>query len=96
MAYLVGFEFRELIRGVATLNGAIPRSAGGIFNEPLQRLSFWIAAAKEGRATKRIEGNVKLLRELKFPVTESETEAEEIDDETRDAILGWIDALDRI
>jgi len=96
MAFLVGFEFRDLIRGIATLDGAIPSSAPGIFNEPLQRLSVWIAAAKEGRTSKRIESNVELLRKLKIPVTQTESTAEEIDDETRNAILGWIDTLDRI
>lgn len=96
MAYLVGFTYRDLIRGVAAFNAGIPRSSPAIYNEPLQRLSIWVAGPKEGRDATRIESNVELLRKLKFPVTQTTTETEAFDDDSRQTMLRWMDTLDRL
>ena len=96
MAYLVAFHNRELIRGVATIDAVIPRSSPPLFNEPLQRLSFWIMSSKEGRVADRVEGNVKLLRRLKFPVTHGKLESTDLDDPLRGTLLRWHDTLDRL
>lgn len=96
MAYLTAFKFRDLVRGVAAVNAVIPSQSPGIFNEPLQRLSFWIASPSEGKIVQRIEGNRKLLRRLQFPVSSAKTAAETINDDIREEIVRWMDTLDRL
>lgn len=96
MAYLTGFTYRDLLRGVAVVDAGIPRSSPALFNEPLQRLSIWVAGPQEGRMTRRIEGNVELLRKLKFPVSQQMLESTDVDDAMRENVLRWLDTLDRL
>ena len=96
MAFLTGFKNRELVRGIAAVDAGIPRSSPAPFNEPLQRLSIWIVSPQEGRMTRRIDGNVALLRKLKFPVTIQTLESTEVTDEIRQNVMRWLDTLDRL
>jgi hypothetical protein len=96
MAFLTAFTHRDLIRGVAAFHSPIPRRAPMVINEPLQRLAAYIVAPQKGRAAKRIQENVKRLAETKIPVTQRQVEGPELDGESRNELLRWIDTLDRI
>ena len=96
MAYLTGFTYRDVTRGIAVVNAAIPRSSPALFNEPLQRLSIWIGAPEEGRMAGRVKGNVELLQKLKFPVVRTKLDSAEVTDDIREGVIRWLDTLDRL
>jgi serine protease Do len=95
MAYLLGSQNRELIRGVAAINAPLPPSMRAPANDPVQRLAFFTAAAKKSPSS--IATGIKRLREAKFPVTQVEigdTARAPSADEMQQ-LARWIDSLDR-
>jgi hypothetical protein len=97
MALLVGFTHRDLIRGIVAINAPVPRGAPSIFNEPLQRLALYVGTPEESPLSKRVDFNVRTLRESRFPVTRvnvSETDGLSATQMTE--LMRWIDSLDRI
>jgi predicted esterase len=96
MAFYLGFNARDLIRGVATV--------GAVINNPTkdnvanQRLSFFIVAGgKDPLAPAIVETKTKLV-ERKFPVVYHEIP--EMGHQYFDAVIlndliRWIDSLDR-
>jgi len=97
MAYLVGFNHRDLIRGIA-VNGAIPGRLRCPANAPVHRLAFYITRAKKAANAPRIAISIKQLQKMAYPVTVHETEgtAGPMDDKERAELARWIDTLDRI
>jgi len=111
MAFLTAFTHRDLIRGVIAVEAGIPARSPSFFNEPLQRLSFVLIGAKEGRKAKRLDANAKLLTEMKFPVVIERpplaAKGVAIEEDgavdglkqllrNRTKLLRWLDSLDRI
>ncbi len=98
MAYLVGFSFRDLVRGVAVVDAAVPVRAPVPLNEPLQRLAIYTTSAEKSPLAERIKSNVEQLQEAKFPVTVKELgpNPRPLDDGERAGLLRWLDTLDRI
>ncbi|HEY1381792.1 MAG TPA: PDZ domain-containing protein [Gemmataceae bacterium] len=96
MAFYLGFNARDLIRGVAT-SGAVlgtapkPPEAG-------QRLAFFVVAGGKDPLAKEIAGVKPQLAEHKYPATfreVAEMGKEYLDRKTFDELARWIDSLDK-
>jgi serine protease Do len=98
MAYLVGLRHRDVVRGVASVAAPLPGGLGGLENEPLLRLAFLTFVGPESPLNERIDEGIKVLRELRFPVTQVSRGANDapLTDEERSLIGRWVDNLDRL
>lgn len=97
MAAYLGFNARELIRGVA-MSGAILGTAPKD-NLPGQRLSFFIIAGDKHPDFKVIAAAPKALAEKKFPTiwrAMKDTGKEYMDQKIFEELGVWLDSLDRI
>ena len=97
MAFYVGFNARDVFRGVATVGavlGTNPKE--NIANQPL---SFFISGGDKDPLIKDIAGSKDLLVEKRFPVVfreMKESGKEYFDAPTFAEFLAWLDSLDRI
>ena len=97
MAFYVGFNARDVIRGVATTGavlGTNPKE--NIANQPL---SFFIAGGDKDPLIKDITESKNLLIEKRFPVVfreMKESGKEYYDAATFSDFLAWLDSLDRV
>ncbi len=95
MAYLVALTERDLIRGVAALNAALPLGLKPPANDPIERLAIFSTVAKT--SSPPIEASIKQFREAKYPVTQldvGETQRPLNGDELK-TLARWVDTLDR-
>jgi predicted esterase len=97
MAFYVGFNARDVFRGVATVGatlGTAPKD--NVANQPL---SFFICGGDKDPLLKEIVESRDLLREKRFPVIfreMNESGKEYFDLKTFTDFLAWLDSLDRI
>lgn len=97
MAYYVGFNARDVFRGVAVVGatlGTAPKD--NVANQPL---SFFICAGDKDPLWKDIVASKDLLAEKRFPVVfreMKESGKEYFDLKTFTDFLAWLDSLDRI
>ena len=97
MAFYVGFQARDVFRGVATIGstlGTAPKD--NVANQPL---SFFLAAGDKDPLLPEIEAGKDALKEKKFPVVHrviKEFGKEYFDEGTFAEFLVWLDSLDRI
>ena len=99
MAFLAGFELRELVRGIAVLDTAVPARAPLPANDPLNRLAILIQLADKSPLNERITSNIETIEEQKIPVTQIVADDERKEGaslEDRRVILRWLDTLDRL
>jgi len=97
MSYLVGFAHRDLIRGVAPVDAALPARAAIKANDPGERLAFYAFNVKESKLAKASAVGVKRLTAAKYPVTTILLNNKaELSDNDRLQFLQWVDSLDRI
>ena len=96
LAYLLAWGNRDLIRGVAAIEA--PPAGQLLDNEPIHRLAFYSAAAKESQGAAQIAAGEKRLREMKYPVTTRPlaAAAQPLADDEQAALVRWIDSLDRM
>jgi S1-C subfamily serine protease/predicted esterase len=97
MAFYVGFNARDLTRGVATSGAVLGSPAKD--NVAGQRLSFFIVAGGKDPLAKEIAEMKPLLSEKRFPVQFREVPdmgKEYLDRPTFDELTRWIDSLDRL
>jgi serine protease Do len=95
VGYLLAMQNRELIRGVAAINAALPPGIKTPENEPVERLAFFTTIAKQ--MPPAIAAGIKRLRDAKFPVTEldlGDAQRPLTADEMAE-LVRWIDSLDR-
>ena len=98
MAYLAAYKNRDAFRAVAAIGAPPPLLVSPPETDPVHPLAFFVTTAKKSSAAARITAGLRLLRQLKHPVTEQsqgdlphpQTAAE------RAELVRWIDALDRI
>jgi S1-C subfamily serine protease/predicted esterase len=96
-AFYLGFQARELIRGVATTGAALPGQAKE--NIADQRLAFFLIAGGKDPLAKSIAESKTRLVEKKFSVLYREVPAmghQYSDAETLADLARWIDSLDRL
>ena len=98
MAYLAGFSHRELIRGVAPVEAALPGRLRIPDNDPLQRFAVFSAVPVGSRSFPAVQAGLEALRERKYPVHAMELPegAKTLQAEQRETLIRWIDTLDRL
>ena len=97
IGYYFALKNRELVRGMAAVDGALPLRVPMTANDPIERLAWYLSWSKQSQLAKRLDKDVERLRKLKFPVTAHEQESVEYLDEQELAELArWIDCLDRL
>lgn len=97
MAIYIGFNARDLIRGVATTGTVVGRDPKDVV--PNQPLSFYMVAGKKDPLIKEINAGIEKLKEKKYPVIYREIEdfgKEYLDENSFDELRRWMDSLDRI
>jgi serine protease Do len=91
LAYLLAFEDRETIRGLAAIQSRLPTKPQE--NDPEHRLAFYLVMDKEMAE----QPAVKLLREAEYPVTLQEADdSPELSDGQKAELWNWLDTLDKI
>jgi S1-C subfamily serine protease/predicted esterase len=97
MAFYVGFNARDLFRGVATVGsvlGTAPKD--NVANQPL---AFFLAAGDKDPLLKEVEASKQALEEARFPVSYrvvKESGKEYLDVKAFGELLMWLDSLDRL
>lgn len=97
MAYYVGFQARDLVRGVAVsgaMLGTQPKDT--VAGQPL---AFFVVAGQKDPLLKEITESKDRLVEKKFPVVYREIAdfgKEYLDEKTFQELRAWMDSLDRI
>jgi S1-C subfamily serine protease/predicted esterase len=97
MAFYVGFNVRDVFRGVATVGsvlGTAPKE--NVANQPL---GFFIAVGDKDPLLKDVQASKAALDERRFPVVYRELKEfgkEYLDEKTFAELLNWFDSLDRI
>jgi serine protease Do len=89
-------QFRDRIRGVATIN--TPSLGFAAETDPREPTSFYIAFAGDLKGKARIETAVEQLRKQKYPVVirALKNGADDCDAAAAAELLRWLDVLDRI
>ncbi|MCA9175689.1 MAG: PDZ domain-containing protein [Planctomycetales bacterium] len=95
MAWLIGRQQRELIRGVAPIGAPVPRGGTPPESDPQQRLAFYITLTDQPQQSAQIRQVVEVLRKAKLPVT-FEEDYQAFGEEQRSEIVRWLDTLDRL
>jgi S1-C subfamily serine protease/predicted esterase len=96
MAYYLGFNARDLVRGVATTGAVLGTQPKPV--EAGQRLSFFIVAGGRDPLAKEIAGVKSQLAEQKYASTYREVAEmgkEYLDRKTFEELVRWIDSLDK-
>jgi len=98
MAYLAAFGHRELVRGVAVVDAALPRRMQPPSNDPIQRLAIYSASASKSKLAEVIKAGNDRLGSLKFPVTTKNLgfDPRYLNENEIKELVRWIDTLDRI
>jgi poly(3-hydroxybutyrate) depolymerase len=91
LGYVLAFEDREMIRGLAAIQSRLPTKPSE--NDPEHRLAFYLVMDKEMAE----QPALKLLREAEYPVTLREADdSPELSESQQAELWNWLDALDRI
>jgi serine protease Do len=103
MAYIVGFEHVDRVRGVVAVDAALPQRVKLPDNDPVNRLAFFIAQPEKSANAPVVKLLVERLEEDNFPITQKSLGEKAAGEKARDlsaeelAEVGrWIDTLDRI
>jgi serine protease Do len=97
MALLLGLSARELVRGVAAVDAALPRTVRVPENDPTLRLAFFMELASEGALAANVRQSLEKLSAAGYPVTALalEPQRKDLSPDEREHLARWIDALDR-
>jgi S1-C subfamily serine protease len=97
MAWLLGLSSREIVRGVATSDAALPRTIRVPDNDPVLRLAVFMELAPDGNMAANVRQSLQKLTAAGYPVTAQtmEPQRKELSAEERDQLARWIDTLDR-
>ncbi|MBY0457486.1 MAG: PDZ domain-containing protein, partial [Gemmataceae bacterium] len=97
MAFYVGFNARDVFRGVCTVGATLGNPPkDNVANQPL---AFFVSGGNKDPLFKEIVEGKNLLREKRFPVVFREmkdTGKEYFDEKTFADFLNWMDSLDRL
>ena len=98
LAFLVGFEHRELIRAIVALDAVPPNRTRLPETDPVNRLAFFIGQADKSAIAPALKTLLTALDALKFPVTKKSLGEQPRDLEADDlsSLARWLDTLDRI
>jgi S1-C subfamily serine protease/predicted esterase len=96
MAFYLGFQNRDLIRGVATTGSVLTQPKD---NQAAQRLAFFLVAGGRDPLVKAIAESRTKLAERGFPVVYREVAdagRQYLDFATLEEVVRWIDTLDKL
>ena len=97
MSYLLGFSHRDLIRGVAPVDAALPARTAIEANDPALRLAFYAFHVKGSRLETASQAGLERLKKAKFPVSAIQIDGMQgITNAQRSNFVQWIDSLDRL
>lgn len=97
MGLLLALSSRDMVRGVATSDAALPRTVRVPDNDPAQRLAIFMELPPSGATAANVRQSLQKLSAAGYPVTavSMETERGELTQEEREQLARWIDTLDR-
>ena len=97
LAGITAIAQRDLIRAAVLVDAPLPSRAGVPPTEPVQRLAFCLAVAKNAKLAPQVHADAKRLREIKYPVLllEQDGEPRDLHDGELADLTRWIDTLDR-
>ncbi|MBX9579539.1 MAG: PDZ domain-containing protein [Gemmataceae bacterium] len=97
MAFYLGFQARDLFRGVAAVGSALGTAPKeNVANQPL---AFFVAAGDKDPLLNEVKASKDALAERRFPVVYREVKdagKEYLDAEAFEVLLNWLDSLDRM
>ncbi|MEC7566802.1 MAG: PDZ domain-containing protein [Planctomycetota bacterium] len=97
MSYMLGFSHRDLIRGVAPVDAALPARAAVEANDPALRLAFYAFHVKGSRLEAASQTGLDRLKKAKYPVSAIQIDGMQgITNAQRSHFVQWIDSLDRL
>jgi pimeloyl-ACP methyl ester carboxylesterase len=98
VAYLTAFEHRDLIRAVVPIDAAVPRRSPLKPNDPLERLAIYSFTPVGSKLSKPIQASLAQLKKMKYPVQDIAlaNPPGKLSDVDLEALVRWIDTLDRI
>lgn len=97
LSFVLAFDRRDVVRGVAVVDAAVPLRTQMPENDPFQRLAVYVTINAKSPAAVPAQSTAKRLSDLKFPVTaKALPEARYLNDEELAELVRWIDTLDRI
>ncbi len=96
LAWRFGFDHREVLRGIAAVDGSIPVRVQLRGNDPVDRLFLFVARSDQSRLASRIDRDIKRLKKFRLPVTvlAMQQDGYLAATELRE-LVSWIDTLDR-
>jgi S1-C subfamily serine protease len=97
MAFYLGFNARDVVRGVATTGASLGTQPKD--NVPNQPLAFFLVGGEKDPAVKSIADSVKPLKDKKFPVIYRQLKdfgKEYMLQQTLIELCVWIDSIDKI
>jgi hypothetical protein len=98
MAYVVALSRPDVVRGVAAVDGPLPRMARIPETDPLNRLAFYTALSTKGETAGAVEAGIQRLRALKYPVVVQDLgeRGRYLTASELEALARWVDTLDRL
>lgn len=97
LAFLLALSSRDLVRGVATFDASLPRTARVPNNDPASRLAVLMELGPDGNMAPNVRQSVQQLTSAGYPVTALSTggQRREPSADEREQLARWIDSLDR-
>jgi poly(3-hydroxybutyrate) depolymerase len=98
LAYLVSLANEDVVRGVAVVDAPLPRLAQLPESDPVHRLAFYTTLATKSESSAAVEGGIRRLRAMKYPVTVQNVgeQGRSLLTEELEGLVRWIDSLDRL
>jgi serine protease Do len=98
LAFLVGFEHRELVRAIVALDAVPPNRTRLPETDPVNRLAIFIGQADKSAIAPALKTLLTALDALKFPVTKKSLgeQPHDLEADELSALARWLDSLDRI
>jgi S1-C subfamily serine protease/predicted esterase len=97
IGWLVAFDRRDLVRGVAAVDASLPIGFRPGENDPARRLAVYITQAEKSKLAEAVQSTAETLRAMKFPVTVKNLDQPRyLNDEEVAELIRWADALDRL
>jgi len=98
LAFLVGFEHRELVRAIVALDAVPPNRTRLPETDPVNRLAFFIGQADKSAIGPAMKTLLTALDALKFPVTKKSLgeQPHNLEADDLSSLARWLDTLDRI